>query len=78
MPDSKRIVIDNVDKISMSYTHDTEKHETKRKVSLSLDIEDNQAREIEKAMALNAAWSVQLTVVSKQLPMEGAKPTGAE
>lgn len=69
MPEPKRIAIDNVDKISMTYSHDTEKHETKRKVSLSLDIEDNQAREIEKAMALNAAWSVQLTVVSKQLPM---------
>jgi len=69
MPAPTRIIVDNIDKISMTYSHDTEKHETKRKVSLSLDLEENQAREIEKAMALNAAWSVQLTVVSKQLPM---------
>lgn len=69
MPAPTKIIIDNVEKVNLSFSYDVKENETKRKVSLSLELEDEQAMEIIKAQRLYATWSVQFTILSKQLPM---------
>lgn len=78
MPKQNQLTVYGINKISLKHERDPNEGDSKRTVSLKIELTGSEAKVLEEMMSVTASWSLTLSSVARQIPMVDFKDGESE